>query len=52
MFILPDMTFRWDFAIDKNQAYLLKKKVGGVPNDRYIEQVLDELLTAPPRANQ
>lgn len=52
MFILPDMTFRWDFAIDKNQAYLLKKKVGGVPNDRYIEQVLDELLIAPPRANQ
>lgn len=52
MLILPDMTFRWDFAIDKNQAYLLKKKIDGVPNDRYIEQVLDELLIAPPRSGR
>lgn len=51
IFILPDMTFNWDFAIDKNQAYLLKRTVHGKPNDRYVEEVLDELLVSAPRNN-
>ena len=48
MYILPDMTFKWDFAINKNQSYLLKRRIDDVPNDRYIEQVLEELLIANP----
>jgi hypothetical protein len=49
MDIRADLTFEWKFDADKNQAYLLKKKRDGAPNDRYIESVLDELLIQPPR---
>lgn len=49
MDIKPDATFAWKFDGDKNQAYLLKKKAEGKPNDRYIEHVLDELLIQAPR---
>lgn len=49
MYMLPDMTFKWDFAIDKDQAYLLKKEVNNEPNDRYIESVLNELLISFPK---
>jgi inosine-uridine preferring nucleoside hydrolase len=46
----PDMTFEWKFGEDRQQAFLLKKKMSGKTNDRYIESVLDELLIQPPRA--
>jgi hypothetical protein len=41
-----DMTFEWKPDRDGRQAFLLKKKSGGQPNDRYIERVLDELLVS------
>lgn len=44
----PDMTFEWKTDRDTGQAYLLKKRKDGVPNDRMIEGVLDELLVQPP----
>lgn len=44
----PDMTFEWKPGEDLGQAYLLKRKVDGQPNDRAIERVLDELLIQPP----
>lgn len=50
MDIKPDMTFEWKLEDNhKNQAYLLKKQIDGVPNDRYIESVLDELLVHLPK---
>jgi hypothetical protein len=49
MALQPDMTFEWRPDADRNQAYLLKKQRDGEPNDRYIEQVLDELLIRTPR---
>jgi inosine-uridine nucleoside N-ribohydrolase len=48
MDLRSDMTFEWKFDRDSNQAYLLKKKPDGRPNDSYIEEVLDKLLTQPP----
>lgn len=45
----PDMTFEWKFDHDKPQSYLLKRKVEGHFNDRHVEEVLDSLLTQPPR---
>ncbi|MFT2010503.1 nucleoside hydrolase [Pontibacter sp. 13R65] len=44
-----DMTFEWKFDQEKNQAYLLKKPLNGEFNDRYVEAVLDSLLTQPPQ---
>jgi hypothetical protein len=44
-----NMTFEWKPGEDVGQAYLLKRKVDGQPNDRVIERVLDELLIQPPR---
>ena len=44
-----DATFEWNFDRDSEQSYLLKKLRDGRPNDHYIEQILDELLTQPPR---
>ncbi|MEP6668677.1 MAG: nucleoside hydrolase [Chthoniobacter sp.] len=44
----PNMTFEWQPATDRHQSYLLKKLRDGQPNDRYIESILDELLTQPP----
>jgi hypothetical protein len=43
-----NMTFEWQPASDRHQAYLLKKQRDGKPNDRYIESVLDDLLVQPP----
>ncbi|HEY3901593.1 MAG TPA: nucleoside hydrolase [Chthoniobacter sp.] len=48
MDIRPDMTFEWKPEPDRHQSYLLKKRRDGKPNDRYIESVLEELLTQPP----
>ena len=48
----PDMTFEWRLDHDSNQSFLRKKLRDGKPNDRYIEQVLDELLVQPPRSSQ
>ena len=44
----PDMTFEWRLDKDSDQAYLKKKYREGKPNDRYVEAVLDELLTKAP----
>lgn len=50
MDLKPDMTFEWRYDTDKGQGYLLKRKAAdGKPNDRMIEQVIDELMTQPPR---
>jgi hypothetical protein len=44
-----NMTFEWKFDKDSKQGYLLKKKQDdGKPNDRYVESVLDRLLTKAP----
>ena len=45
----PNMTIEWQAANDTRQSYLIKKVRDGQPNDRYIESVLDGLLTQPPR---
>ncbi|TCO88240.1 inosine-uridine nucleoside N-ribohydrolase [Chthoniobacter flavus] len=44
-----NMTFEWQPKADASQSYLLKKLPDGHPNDRYIESVLNELLTQPPQ---
>lgn len=49
MDLRPDMTFVWKTDEDRDHSYLLKKRIDGKPNDRYIESVLDELLIQPPR---
>lgn len=49
MDIQPEMTFEWKFDKNKNQAYLLKKQLDGMPNDRYIESALDKLLIQLPQ---
>lgn len=49
MDLQPDMKFAWRFDQDRQQAFLLKKKINGGTNDRYIESVLDELLVQSPR---
>jgi inosine-uridine nucleoside N-ribohydrolase len=46
----PDMKFEWQPGEESGQAYLLKRRVDGQPNDRVIERVLDELLIQPPKA--
>lgn len=48
MDLQPDMTFQWRYEKDRH-AYLLKKKVGGKPNDHAIEQVIEELMMQPPK---
>jgi len=45
----PDMTFVWQEAPDSTQEYLLKKKINGLPNDREIEAVIDELMLQAPK---
>lgn len=49
MDLRPDMTFEWKTDREAGQAFLLKKHKDGVPNDRVIEGVLNELLVQPPR---
>lgn len=49
MDLQPDMTFEWKIDRDSDQAYLLKRKVDGQPNDRAIERVLEQLMMQPPR---
>jgi inosine-uridine nucleoside N-ribohydrolase len=50
MDLRSDMTFAWSNTEDRRQSYLLKKRdAQGQPNDRYIESVLDQLLTQSPR---
>jgi inosine-uridine nucleoside N-ribohydrolase len=49
MDLRADVTFDWQPGAEQGQAYLLKRKVDGQPNDRYIERVLDELLIQPPQ---
>lgn len=45
MDLAKDMTFTWNYDNKRPMAYLLKKKP-----DREVEKVIDELLTAPPKA--
>jgi len=49
MELQPDMKFEWKGSEVRNQAYLLKKRHDGRPNDDYIEGVLEPLLTHAPR---
>jgi hypothetical protein len=49
MDLQPDMKFIWKTTPDRDQSYLLKKWKDGKPNDDYIEQTLDELLTREPK---
>ncbi len=52
MDLQADMTFTWRDQPDRQQSYLLKKRINGQPNDRTIEAVLDELLLQPPRSGK
>jgi hypothetical protein len=47
-----DMTFRWQYDRDSEQAYLLKRTVDGQPNDRAIERVIEGLMMQAPRADK
>lgn len=49
MELRADMTFDWKWEPDGDHAFLLKKKVGGQPNDRYIEHTLEDLLVQAPQ---
>jgi inosine-uridine nucleoside N-ribohydrolase len=51
MNIQPDNTFEWRYDMDKHR-YLLKHKVNGLPNDRQIEQVIEELMMHLPTAKK
>lgn len=46
--IAPDCAFAWKADPTKQQAYLIKKQVNGLPNDRYVEKTLDVLLLVQP----
>jgi hypothetical protein len=46
MDLQTNMTFTWDYSLNRPQAYLLK--TGGSANDRRIEDLLEELMIAPP----
>jgi hypothetical protein len=52
MDLKPDMTFTWRDADDGRQSYLLKKVTNGVPSDRRVEAVLDDLLVQAPRRRE
>lgn len=43
-----DMAFEWKYDQDRKQSYLLKRKVDGRPNDRYIEETLEGLMMQAP----
>lgn len=47
MALEPDMTFEWKASPDSRQAYLLKKKPNGKPNDREIERAIEGLMMYP-----
>ena len=50
MDLQPDMKFAWNYDEDRGRSFLLKKKdASGKPNERYIEQALEELVVAGPR---
>ncbi len=49
MDLQQDMTFEWRYDQDSKQGYLLKRKVDGKPNDRYIEQTLEALMLQAPK---
>ncbi|MGV3662251.1 MAG: nucleoside hydrolase [Prosthecobacter sp.] len=48
MDIAPDCAFTWKDDPTRQQAYLIKKQVNGRPNDRHVEQTLDDLLVQLP----
>ncbi len=52
MDLKPDMTFDWKPDASKQQSYLLKKQIGGKPNDRVIEQEIEKLMMHEPVAKQ
>ncbi len=45
-----DLTFEWDYDVDKNHAFLLKKQVNGKPNDRLVERTVETLIMTPAAA--
>ncbi|HSI10902.1 MAG TPA: hypothetical protein VK961_02605 [Chthoniobacter sp.] len=47
MDLQPDMQFQWISDPTGNQAYLLKRKVDGRPNDRLIETTIEDLILTP-----
>lgn len=49
MDLQTDMTFEWKYDRERGQGYLLKRKVDGKPNDRYIEQTLETLMLQAPK---
>jgi hypothetical protein len=50
MDLQADMTFAWKYDQDRQHTFLRKKRdPADKPNDRYIESVLDQLLTQSPR---
>lgn len=54
MDLKEDMTFTWRNDLPpRPQAYLLKKRdAQGKPNDREIEQVINDLLAQPPKSRK
>jgi len=48
----PDMTFRWRYDQDKQQGFLLKRKVDGGPNDWYVEGIVENLMLQAPSPNR
>lgn len=52
MDLKPDNTFEWKYDRDSEQSYLLKKKIDGKPNDRVIEQTIEELMMASSRGKK
>ncbi len=51
MDLQEDLTFQWRYDESRNQSYLLKKfDAQGVPNDKQVERVVEQLVMTPPRA--
>jgi len=47
MDLQPDMQFQWKYDADRNQAYLLKRKIDGHLNDRAVEKTVEDLILSP-----
>ncbi len=50
MDLQPDVTFAWKEGPPGKQGYLLKKRVNGQANDRYIEETVEALMIQPPHS--
>jgi hypothetical protein len=45
-----DMTFEWQYDVDRGHAYLLKKPGDAALSHEHVEQEINELMLAPPGA--